>query len=113
VFIVMQYVMPMVAVPDMIMALLLQQTPVFAPVTFLTFGLFLISSLRGTRRSRLLEPNAKPLSVWDGWVVPLGQAILGALYMVHWLPVIAFTTARMAVREKRLKWVKTVHTGHH
>jgi 1,2-diacylglycerol 3-beta-glucosyltransferase len=113
VFIVMQYVMPMVAVPDMIMALLFHQTPVFAPVTFLTFGLFLLSSLRGTRRSRLLEPNAKSLSVWEGWAVPLGQSILGALYMVHWLPVIAFTTARMAVREKRLKWVKTVHMGQH
>jgi 1,2-diacylglycerol 3-beta-glucosyltransferase len=31
--------------------------------------------------------------------------------MFHWLIVIASTTARISVRPKRLKWVKTVHQG--
>jgi 1,2-diacylglycerol 3-beta-glucosyltransferase len=113
VFIVMQYVMPMVAIPDLLMALLFQQMPVFTPVTFLTFGLFFMSAMRGMRRTHLLEPNVKPLGLWRGWGIPIVQSIVGAIYMAHWLPVIALTTARMAVREKRLKWVKTVHTGHH
>jgi 1,2-diacylglycerol 3-beta-glucosyltransferase len=113
VFIVMQYVMPMVAIPDLLTALLLGHTPVFTPITILTFNLFLISALRGIRRSKLLEPNGRSLNVWQGWIIPLGQSVLGAIYMAHWLPVIAFTTARMAVCEKRLKWVKTVHTGVH
>ncbi len=113
VFIVMQYVMPMVAIPDLLMALLLHQSPVFMPVTVLTFSLFFLSALRGLRRTQLLEPQAKPLGLWRGGIVPMGQSIVGAIYMAHWLPVLALTTARMAVRSKRLKWVKTVHTGQH
>jgi 1,2-diacylglycerol 3-beta-glucosyltransferase len=37
---------------------------------------------------------------------------VGVTYMAHWLPVITFTSARMAVQKKRLKWVKTAHSGH-
>lgn len=109
VFIFMQYIMPMVAVPDLIMALVLHKTPVFTPITILTFGLFLISAVRGLRRSYVLMPLAEKRDVSWHWL--LRQAIVGAVYMAHWLPVIAFTTARMAVRQKQLKWVKTVHNG--
>jgi 1,2-diacylglycerol 3-beta-glucosyltransferase len=31
--------------------------------------------------------------------------------MVHWLVIMPCVTARMAIRPKRLKWVKTVHAG--
>jgi 1,2-diacylglycerol 3-beta-glucosyltransferase len=41
----------------------------------------------------------------------LGQTLLGQIYMLHWIPIMASTTARMSVRPKRLKWVKTVHHG--
>lgn len=36
---------------------------------------------------------------------------LGLVYMLHWLPVMIATTARMCVQPKRLRWVKTVHHG--
>jgi 1,2-diacylglycerol 3-beta-glucosyltransferase len=113
VFIIMQYIMPMVMLPDFLMALLTESLPVFFPVTVLTFSLFFLSSLRGIRRTRLLEPGARALNARSGWLGPLGQSLVGAIYMAHWLPVLAWTTARMAVRSKRLKWVKTVHTGTH
>jgi 1,2-diacylglycerol 3-beta-glucosyltransferase len=113
VFIIMQYIMPMVMLPDFLMSLLTGSLPVFFPVTVLTFSLFFVSSLRGIRRTRLLEPGARALNAQSGWLVPLGQSLVGAIYMAHWLPVLAWTTARMAVRSKRLKWVKTAHTGTH
>jgi 1,2-diacylglycerol 3-beta-glucosyltransferase len=39
------------------------------------------------------------------------QTLRGNIYLFHWLAVMASTTARMSVRPKRLKWVKTVHQG--
>lgn len=41
----------------------------------------------------------------------IGQTIRGMIYMLHWQIVMASITARMSVRPKRLKWVKTVHEG--
>jgi 1,2-diacylglycerol 3-beta-glucosyltransferase len=111
VFVIMQYLMPMVAVPDLLMAAIKHQAPVFTPITIVTFGLFFLSAVRGLRRSRVLMPESERREVSGVWLVR--QAIVGAIYMAHWLPVIAFTTARMAVRKKRLKWVKTVHSGQH
>jgi 1,2-diacylglycerol 3-beta-glucosyltransferase len=111
VFVIMQYLMPMVAVPDLLMAAIKHQAPVFTPITIVTFGLFFLSAVRGLRRSRVLMPESERREVNGVWLVQ--QAIVGAIYMAHWLPVIAFTTARMAVRKKRLKWVKTVHSGQH
>jgi 1,2-diacylglycerol 3-beta-glucosyltransferase len=98
-------------VPDLLMAAIKHQAPVFTPITIVTFGLFFLSAVRGLRRSRVLMPVGERRDVSGVWLVR--QAIVGAVYMAHWLPVIAFTTARMAVRKKRLKWVKTVHSGQH
>ncbi|MBE9031506.1 glycosyltransferase family 2 protein [filamentous cyanobacterium LEGE 11480] len=111
VFVVMQYIMPMVAVPDLLMAVMKHQAPVFTPITIITFGLFFLSAVRGLRRSFVLMPLKEQRDVSWFWLVK--QSVLGAVYMAHWLPVIAFTTARMAVRKKRLKWVKTAHSGQH
>ncbi|NET11364.1 MAG: hypothetical protein F6K16_43115, partial [Symploca sp. SIO2B6] len=41
----------------------------------------------------------------------LAQAMRGTLYMTHWFIVIVGMTLRVAIRQKRLKWVKTVHHG--
>jgi 1,2-diacylglycerol 3-beta-glucosyltransferase len=111
VFVIMQYVMPMAAIPDLLMALLYRHAPLLTPITSLTFGLFIVSAMRGLRRPLLLDPARSSLGLRQGWLVPARQSLIGALYMAHWLPVMAFTTARMALRPKQLKWVKTVHTG--
>jgi 1,2-diacylglycerol 3-beta-glucosyltransferase len=31
--------------------------------------------------------------------------------MLHWIPVMVSVTLRMAIRPKKLKWVKTNHQG--
>ena len=41
----------------------------------------------------------------------LSQSLQGTIYMFHWLVVVASTTARISVRPKRLKWIKTIHQG--
>jgi 1,2-diacylglycerol 3-beta-glucosyltransferase len=47
----------------------------------------------------------------SGLFVTLLQTIRGNIYLLHWMLVIAGITARISVRPKRLKWVKTVHQG--
>jgi 1,2-diacylglycerol 3-beta-glucosyltransferase len=75
---------------------------------------------RRIRRSQLPLKSASPsTTVADGAEIKpqsigfgsLFRALYGTLYMLHWFPVMASTTARMAVRPNRLKWVKTVHYG--
>jgi 1,2-diacylglycerol 3-beta-glucosyltransferase len=41
----------------------------------------------------------------------LSQSLQGTFYMFHWLVIVASTTARISIRPKRLKWVKTIHQG--
>jgi 1,2-diacylglycerol 3-beta-glucosyltransferase len=52
----------------------------------------------------------EPLTV-STFFVTLFQTLRGTFYMFHWMLVIASITARISVRPKRLKWVKTVHQG--
>jgi len=40
----------------------------------------------------------------------LMQTLLSTVYMLHWL-LVGAVTARVSVRPKQLKWVKTVHQG--
>ena len=99
-----QYALPTAAVPDFLMAFLRSTPPMLLPVTSLTVALSMFGMFAGLRRTQIRQ---KRLSV----VTSLIQTLFGTFYMFHWLPVIASTTARMAVRPKRLKWVKTVHHG--
>lgn len=97
-----QYVLPSAAIPDLALALILQRSPLYGPLAGLTVGLTLISLIRGIRQARSLEPR-NPL--------PIGQSLLGVIYMLHWIPVMAYTTTCMAFWPKQLRWVKTVHVG--
>lgn len=99
-FWIIQYLLPTVAIPDLILAIARNRTPIFSPIASLTIafsavGMFI--GLRQTQKSSVL--------------VTLIQTLRGTLYMFHWFLVVASTTARISVRPKRLKWVKTVHQG--
>ncbi len=97
---VLQYMLPIVAIPDFIIAIALGQPPVFTPLTALAVSVSYWGMAMGIRRTRKV-----PL------LLAMVQAVQGTLYMTHWIVVMAFATIRMAVRPKRLKWVKTMHGG--
>ncbi|WP_338430644.1 glycosyltransferase family 2 protein [Synechococcus elongatus] len=97
-----QYVLPTATIPDLVFALILKRSPLYGPLAGLTVGLTVISLLRGIRQARSSELR-------NPW--PIGQSLLGVIYMLHWVPVMAYTTARMAFWPKQLRWVKTVHVG--
>ncbi|MEB3211211.1 MAG: glycosyltransferase family 2 protein [Leptolyngbyaceae bacterium] len=56
-------------------------------------------------------PSLSILEIVGTSLRTLGSSVMGTLYMVHWIPVVAATTFRISVRPKRLKWVKTAHRG--
>lgn len=106
-FMLVQYIIPMAELPDLLMAISRNRLPVLAPFTGFTVTLSMLWMFLGLKRIRTLEDKLT-LSALS---VILLQTLRGTLYMVHWLVVMVSTTARMSVRPKRLRWVKTLHQG--
>ena len=97
-FWIIQYMMPLVVLPDLALALIRRQMPVYGPITMMAVimsGVGMFTTLRQAERTSL------------GSAVI--QTIRGSFYMLHWLVVIGTMSMRISVRPKRLKWVKTVH----
>ncbi|MEG4282369.1 glycosyltransferase family 2 protein [Microcoleus sp. A006_D1] len=104
-FWVSQYFLPTVALPDFLMSITLRRMPLASPITFMTLTLSLVGMFVGLRRTRK-ETKFDIKRVF----VTLLQTLRGTVYMLHWL-LVGIVTARISVRPKRLKWVKTVHQG--
>ncbi len=95
-----QYLLPAASIPDGLLALWGKHPPLLWPLTGLMLLLFCGSTWRGLSQLEARSP-------WHR----LGESLRAMVYMTHWLPVIAAMMVRLAVRPKRLKWVKTVHVS--
>ena len=104
-FWVSQYFLPTVALPDFLMSIALRRMPLASPITVMTLTLSVVGIFVGLRRTRK-ETKFDLKRVF----VTLRQTLRGTVYMLHWL-LVGSVTARISVRPKRLKWVKTVHQG--
>ncbi|PSB30669.1 glycosyltransferase [Stenomitos frigidus] len=122
-FWIIQYLLPTAIVPDLLMSVLRNRPLLVSPLTTLTLALSVIGTVAGLRQIRSqtspqLAQNAKYPSKRAQLSMQLVSSlrllfhtVFGTLYMFHWLPVVAVTTARLSIRPKRLKWVKTIHQG--
>ncbi|MEA5551932.1 glycosyltransferase family 2 protein [Anabaena cylindrica UHCC 0172] len=104
IFLLIMYILPTAVIPDLLMSVIRHRPPVLAPVTGLSVTMSFVGMFAGLKRTRQDQKTSN-------YFVLLLQTIRGSIYMLHWLVVMSSTTARMSVRPKRLKWVKTVHTG--
>ncbi|MEN9218244.1 MAG: glycosyltransferase family 2 protein [Gloeomargarita sp. DG_2_bins_126] len=95
-----QYLLPAASIPDSLMAIWSKHPPLLWPLTSVMLLLFCGSTWRGLSRLESRSP----------WQL-LGESLRAMLYMTHWLPVMAAMMVRVALRPKRLKWVKTVHVN--
>jgi 1,2-diacylglycerol 3-beta-glucosyltransferase len=118
IFLLIQYILPTAAVPDFLMAVARNRPLILSPVSGLAVMLMFVSMLFGvrrTRKARSLEAENLHLTarqnVEPSLLISLLQTLRGMIYMLHWLPVVVMTTARISIRPKRLKWVKTTHHG--
>ena len=103
-----QYIIPAANVPDGIMAIARHRLPLLSPITLLLFAWGFVGIFKGLVRTNLAEGKS-----WDIFTLCklVGQSLRGLVYMIHWQIVMLSITARMSIRPKRLKWVKTVHEG--
>jgi 1,2-diacylglycerol 3-beta-glucosyltransferase len=112
-----QYFLPTAAVPDFFMSVLRGRPLLFSPIAGLTVSLSVWGAVLGLRQIRRIRKSESISALPEAgeaafpFLTNLLHALYGTLYMFHWFPVVASSTARMSVRPKRLKWVKTVHHG--
>lgn len=105
-FMLSMYILPTAAIPDLLMSVARHRLPILGPLTTLSVAMSVMGMFAGLKRIRQDEKFNISISF-----VLLLQTLRGALYMLHWLVVMSSTTARISLRPKRLKWVKTVHLG--
>ncbi|HEY9663324.1 MAG TPA: hypothetical protein V6C65_33170, partial [Allocoleopsis sp.] len=95
----------------LLMAIVRTSPPLLTPLTGLTVIFSMLGMMIGIRRTRAALGTASRRRAPSAIFQTFGQTLLGTVYMLHWIPIMASTTARMSIRPKRLKWVKTVHHG--
>ncbi len=105
-FMVTMYILPTAAIPDLLMAIARHRLPILSPVTSLSITMSVVGMFAGLKRIR----QDQKFNISTSFLLLL-QTMRGTLYMLHWLVVMSSTTARVSIRPKRLKWVKTVHSG--
>ncbi|MEB3341303.1 glycosyltransferase family 2 protein [Okeania sp.] len=120
-FWVTQYVISVAAVPDFLMAIFLRRLPITSPLTVFTVMVSLLGMFIGLRRTRkrqrsLVEEKeiiefTSQKEHSSSLFLTFWESVRGTFYMLHWFVVMSITIARMSLLPKRLKWVKTVHTG--
>ncbi|MEB3354277.1 MAG: glycosyltransferase family 2 protein [Cyanobacteriota bacterium] len=101
-FFLLQYGLPVVAIADLLGAVITRTPPTIWPLSFVAFGLSGGAILAGCRRPR----EGPALPAMNLWNLALGIAYLG-----HWFVVIPWTSLRMALLPKTLVWAKTMHLG--
>jgi 1,2-diacylglycerol 3-beta-glucosyltransferase len=110
-FLSIQYLLPPAGIPDFLMAFWLKHPPLLLPMTAsLGVALPLWGIWEGLRRSNratvgpVTGRESRPHSMSN----LLLQTAIGSLFILHWLVIMPFAIARMAIFPKRLKWVKTL-----
>jgi 1,2-diacylglycerol 3-beta-glucosyltransferase len=105
-FLLIQYLLPPAGIPDFLMALWLKHPPLLLPMTAsLGVALPLWATWVGLQRS---ERQANQIT---STTARLAQTTIGSLFILHWLVIMPFAIARMAIFPKQLKWVKTPRQG--
>ncbi len=99
-FFLSQYLLPTASVPDTLLSIGFGRLPLLLPLVILSLMLSFVAMLLGIRRAYKTP-----------WLRAFGETIMGTVYLLHWIPVMGSVTLRMAIRPKRLKWVKTAHLG--
>ncbi|NET59590.1 MAG: glycosyltransferase family 2 protein [Symploca sp. SIO2E6] len=105
-FVLLQYLLPTAMIPDLLMVIARSRLPLLTPLTGLTVAFPVIAMFLG-----LCRTSRNKRLTFSQFLMILWQTLRGNFYLLHWVLVIVATTARMSVRPKRLKWVKTVHQG--
>ena len=101
-FFVLQYLLPVMAVGDLLATLLTRTPPLMGPFSLVVLGLSGFSLANGCARGGEGPPVPPPTA---------GNLLLGMVYLMHWFVVIPWVMVKMALLPKSLLWQKTAHGG--
>jgi len=104
-FLFIQYIIPTGIIPDLLMTTVRHHAPLLTPLTSVIFSFSFFGMWKGLQRSSELPPSLK-----RNFRLLL-TSIQGMVYMIHWFVIIPSITARLSIRPKTLKWVKTSRIG--
>jgi 1,2-diacylglycerol 3-beta-glucosyltransferase len=101
-FFVLQYVLPVMALADLVGALVTGTGPGMWPFSLVALGLAGSSMVAASRRvsEGPALPTANPLNL-----------LVALVYLTHWFVVIPWVSLKMALLPKSLVWAKTAHGG--
>lgn len=105
-FVVIHYILPTAAIADFVAAIVRHHFPILGILSGCAIAFSTVCMFIGLYRVRNPKGFDLPAILSLAW-----RSFLGTLYLIHWFFVMPATTARMSVRPKRLKWVKTTHQG--
>jgi 1,2-diacylglycerol 3-beta-glucosyltransferase len=102
-FVVIQYLLPPAGIPDFMMAVWLKHPPLLLPMTA-SLGVALPLWAMWVGLNRSAQQANQPV----GALTILIEMAIGITFILHWLVIMPFAIARMAIFPKQLKWVKTL-----
>jgi 1,2-diacylglycerol 3-beta-glucosyltransferase len=101
-FFALQYLLPVIAVVDLLAALVTRTLPGMWPFPFVVMALSGLSITAGCKRGGEGPPIPPPTP---------GNVVLAMVYLMHWFVVIPWVMLKMALLPKTLVWQKTMHAG--
>ena len=101
-FFILQYALPIISMIDLILSLILFESPIFWPISLTAFTLsgiaFWLGSSCESENQVSREGN-------------LLMIFLSVFYLSHWFLIIPWVTIKMSIFPKKILWKKTLHTG--
>ncbi len=101
-FFILQYALPIISLLDLLLSIVLSQSPIYWPISLTAFILSGIAFWYGS-----FCKSEGPVSQNRNFLM----IILSVFYLSHWFVVIPWVTIKMSIFPKKILWQKTIHTG--
>ena len=99
-FFILQYALPIISMIDLILSIVMVESPIYWPISITAFILSGIAVWYGS------SGNSE-----DPQNLNLIMMLVSLLYLSHWFLVIPWVTIKMSIFPKKILWKKTIHTG--
>ncbi|MDC3168182.1 glycosyltransferase [Prochlorococcus sp. AH-716-D22] len=101
-FFILQYALPIISLIDLILSVVLRESPSYWPISITAFTLSGIAVWYGSS-CKSEGPVLQNLN--------LMMMLVSLVYLSHWFLVIPWVTIKMSIFPKKILWKKTLHTG--
>ena len=101
-FFILQYALPTISIIDVLLSIILFESPVYWPISFTAFILSGIAFWYGSS----CKSEVPVLQNRNLFMI-----FVSVFYLSHWFLIIPWVTIKMSIYPKKILWKKTLHTG--